>query len=142
MSRAAVFIFALACSAPPPSPGLDAPTIASVGCPPYDTNPSGACYPQGNSEQVVPNDSYAGADGSFRLAQLYDPEQRFPARLIHIAVLPTWMGPANEEADFITGSDSNGSNTSHVSWASELSPKVVFIVVVPNAAAASGPPIT
>jgi hypothetical protein len=134
--RALALLLFVACSSPSPSPGLGAPTTQNVPCAPRDLNPYGVCYPTSDlgldAGQVLPNGCFAGPNVSFCLAQLYDPQQRFAARLIHIAFVAKWVGVSMEEVDFIAGTDLTGANVSRVSWATEL-PDVVFVDVVMDA---------
>jgi hypothetical protein len=129
------FIALVACSGPPsPSPGLEGPTVESSRCAPRDTNPYGVCYPTTNlgtgGGQVIANYCFDDGSLSFCLAQLYDPQKKFPARLIHLTVIAVWCGPCNEYVDFIAGTNVSGANTSGVSWAKDLAPDVVFIDIL------------
>jgi hypothetical protein len=128
-----LFVVLLACSSSP-SPGVGPPTpvVDETKCPTTrDENPYGVCYPVNDLGvdvgQVIPNLCFDDGTLSFCLAQLYDPESKLAARLIHITVMANWVGPSNVEADFIAGTDLTGANVSSVAWAKELSPNVAFI---------------
>jgi hypothetical protein len=92
------------------------------------------CYPTADIGtevgQVTPNWCFDDGTTSFCLAQLYDPQGKLPARLIHMTVMAAWNGPSNEEADFIAGTNTNGDNPNGISWAKELAPNVVFLDVL------------
>jgi hypothetical protein len=124
MKRVAAFLVSIACSSPSPSPGTGGPTATNQGCAAKDTNPYGACYPTGVG--VIGN----YCSGSFCFAQLYDPEGKLSARLLHLTVVAIWLGATLPEIDFITGANVTGQNPSGISWAKDLAPKVAFVEFV------------
>jgi hypothetical protein len=124
MKRFAAVLALVACSSQSPSPGTSGPTVTNEGCAPRDTNPYGVCYPTG--EGIIGN----FCSGSFCFAQLYDPQGKLSARLLHMTVVAVWLGSTLPEMDFITGANVTGQNPSSISWAKDLAPKVVFVEFV------------
>lgn len=125
----------VACSSSPlPNSGVEGPTIQSESC---VENPSSACCPTTPALESFTIDT--ASSGVVSVCNFYDPKQvgipgvddGVPIKIIHVAILPAWCGPCNDELDHIDGADMSGTNPPPAgAWAQELAPLgVVFMVV-------------
>ena len=123
-----------------PDPGVPSPAVDAQSC--TLGNGYGVCCPA-TGDDIASLAIETSTMSTIHVCDFYDPQQKgmpgviggVPIKLIHVGAFSMWDKASGEEADFISGSNSTGANTSGASWAKELAPLgVVFIEVLADGA--------